>query len=82
MADTLIAPEPRRELAHRVSGGISVTLYWDVEEDSTSVEIFDDATEQTLHFDVPRACALDAFYHPFAHAGTTGIPLLVAAVDG
>jgi hypothetical protein len=59
-----------RELAHRSGGGIAVTLYWNAEDDSTSVEIFHAATEQTLHFAVPRDHALDAFYHPFAHMQT------------
>jgi hypothetical protein len=31
------------------------------------VEVFHAATEQTLHYVVPRERALDAFYHPFAH---------------
>ena len=58
---------PRRELARRVSGGIEVTLYWSVEDDSTVVEVWQPSTEETLLFTVPRDRALDAFYHPFAH---------------
>lgn len=61
MADT------QRELAHRIGGGIEVTLYWDADDNSTSVEIFHSTTEQTIHFAVPRERALDAFYHPFVH---------------
>ena len=56
-----------QELAHRVSGGIEVTLYWSAADDTTSVEVFQASTETTLHFAVPRERALDAFYHPFAH---------------
>ena len=67
MTHTLISHDARRELAHRVSGGIAVTLYWSADDNSTSVEIFDAATEQTLRFTVPGKRALDAFYHPFAH---------------
>ena len=78
MTDTATDHEPRCELAHRVSGGIAVTLYWNADDGSTSVEIFHAATDQTLHFAVPRERALDAFYHPFAHA-TTRTPLPVAA---
>ena len=63
MADT----HSQRELAHRIGGGIEVTLYWDADDNSTSVEIFHSPTEQTLHFAVPREQALDAFYHPFVH---------------
>lgn len=78
MTDRLTNDEPQRELAHRVSGGITVTLYWNADDNSTSVEIFHAATEQTLHFAVPHERALDAFYHPFAHASATRIPLPVA----
>jgi hypothetical protein len=56
-----------RELAHRVSGGIEVTLYWSAADNTTSVEVFHAATETTLHFGVRGERALDAFYHPFAH---------------
>ena len=58
---------PHRELAHRVNGGIEVTLYWDAHDNSTSVEVWQPATEETLHFTVAQEQALDAFYHPFAH---------------
>jgi hypothetical protein len=82
MTDTLTTHEPQRELAHRVSGGIAVTLYWNANDNSTSVEIFHAATEQTLHFAVPHERALDAFYHPFAHANIAGVPLPVAGGSG
>jgi hypothetical protein len=58
--------EPRRELAHRVSGGIEITLYWSAEDNSTSVEVWHPASEQTLRFGVALERALDAFYHPFS----------------
>jgi hypothetical protein len=65
--DTLADLDPDRGLAHRVSGGIAVTLYWSAVDNGTSVEIFHAATNQTLRFAVPRSHALDAFCHPFAH---------------
>ena len=65
--------QPRRELAQRVSGGIEVTLYWSPLDDSTSVEVWDAASEETLVFDVAAERALEAFYHPFAQ--------LAASVD-
>ena len=74
----MTAPAPgraRRELAHRVSGGTEVALYWSADDDSTSIEIRQLATGVTLELPVPREHALDAFYHPFAH-------LLVARRDG
>jgi hypothetical protein len=56
----------RRELARRSSGGIDVTLYWSSDDDSTSIEIWHSATQETLTFPVAPERALDAFYHPFA----------------
>ena len=58
---------PRRELARRVSGGIEVTLYWSPHNNSTSIEVWQSATDERLHFTVAREAALEAFYHPFAH---------------
>jgi hypothetical protein len=67
MIDPSTNHDSQRELAHRISGAIEVTLYWNADENGTSVEVFHAATEQTLRFAVARAHALDAFYHPFAH---------------
>ena len=78
MSDPFINSSSRRELAHRVSGGIEVTLYWNVDDNTTSVEVFQDATGVTLCLSVPRERALDAFYHPFAHANIIGMPAHVA----
>jgi hypothetical protein len=58
---------PRRELAHRHSGGIEVTLYWSAHDNTTCLEIRQPASAETLLFSVPRERALDAFYHPFSH---------------
>ena len=54
------------ELAHRVSGGMEIRLYWNADEDSTSVEVWEPASGELLLFEVPRGRALEAFYHPFA----------------
>lgn len=58
--------QPRRELAHRTSGGIEVALYWSPLDDSTTVEVWDAFSEETLAFAVAPERALEAFYHPFA----------------
>ncbi len=58
---------PRRELARRASGGIEVTLYWSAHDNSTRIEVWQSASEETLHFSVAPELALEAFYHPFAH---------------
>lgn len=61
----------RRELAHRISGGIEVTLYWRADDNSTSIEVWQPASEERLAFVVSSEDALEAFHHPFAHLPTT-----------
>ena len=58
--------KPRRELARRVSGGIEVALYWSPLDNSTTVEVWEVASQETLVFAVTPDRALEAFYHPFA----------------
>ena len=57
----------RRELAHRASDGLEITLYWSPDENATSVEVYHRATGETIGFPVAADRALDAFHHPFAH---------------
>jgi hypothetical protein len=57
----------RRELAQRVNAGLEITLYWNPRDNSTSIEVYQDSTEETITFPVPADRALDAFHHPFAH---------------
>jgi hypothetical protein len=64
----------RRELAHRVAGGLEVTLYWSSADNSTSVEVRHVASETTLRFAVPPDQALDAFYHPLVHVEYPATP--------
>jgi len=71
--------EPRRELARRVSGGIEVTLYWTPLENTTTVEVWDSAHDETLVFAVPPERALEAFYHPFAQLSASFDELVPAA---
>jgi hypothetical protein len=54
------------ELAYRVSGGMEIRLYWDADEGSTSVEVWQPASGELLLLEVPPDRALEAFYHPFA----------------
>jgi len=72
--------QPRRELAHRVSGGLEVTLFWGSLDDSTTVEVYDAVTEETIVFPVPPERALEAFYHPFAQL-TASFDELVPVAD-
>ena len=76
MTDSL-AIGARRELAHRISGSIEITLYWSPEGNGISVEVRErDSTQLLLAFPVARESALDAFYHPFVHL--LGMPCDVA----
>jgi len=63
-----------RELAHRVSSGLEVTLYWNAADNGTSIAVRHLASETTLRFAVPADQALDAFYHPLAHVGYSIAP--------
>jgi hypothetical protein len=56
-----------RELARRVTGGLEITLYWDAHDNTTSIEVQQKATAETISFPVAADRALDAFHHPFAH---------------
>jgi hypothetical protein len=57
----------RRELAHRVSNGISVSLFWETVGDRLSLEVYDEGGDEFFQLDVPRDRALDAFHHPYAY---------------
>jgi hypothetical protein len=54
-----------------VSGGIEIALYWSAHDNSTSVEVRQRASDETILFTVDRERALEAFYHPFAHLPTS-----------
>lgn len=63
--------QPRRELARRMSGGIEVTLYWSPFDNTTTVEVWQATSEETLVIPVAGEHALEAFYHPFAQLATS-----------
>jgi len=71
MSDT-VKKIPRRELAHRVSGGLEITLYWRPHDDVVSIAVYQLATEETISFRVPSDRALDAFQHPFVYLPDRG----------
>ena len=70
MSTTLANPTRRRELGRRVSGSAEIALYWNAEDNSTSIEIWHTTTDETITFAVARERALDAFRHPFAYLVT------------
>jgi hypothetical protein len=66
-----------RELAYRESDGLEVSLVWDPSDDALTVVVTDRRTGEEFDFAPDRRRALDAFYHPFAHAiprGATSWP--------
>ena len=57
----------RRELAHRESAGIAVSLFWSPDGKAITVEVIDLRTDEFFALDVAPELALDAFQHPFAY---------------
>jgi hypothetical protein len=57
-----------RELDHRSSDDIEVTLLWSARTNRVFVLVLEQRTEALFHFEVPPAEALDAFHHPYAYA--------------
>jgi len=64
MNTTLSMP---RELDHRESGGVSVTLLWYEESNRVVVHVDDPDTGEQLDLEVAGRDALDAFRHPYAY---------------
>ena len=58
----------RRELAHRISDGIEVTLFWRQATDAVDLEVLDSRTGEMLAVDVEPPAALEAFNHPYPYA--------------
>jgi hypothetical protein len=73
----------QRALAHRVSGGIHVSLYWDEVDDTLTLEVYDAKSDDYFELGVPRDRALDAFHHPYAYlaASKSRKPDEVAAAE-
>jgi hypothetical protein len=61
------------ELAVRENDGLAVSLFWSKATGRTRVLVVDQMFKAELHVEVPPACALDAFYHPFAYAAGRGL---------
>jgi hypothetical protein len=75
------APTDRRELAHRASDGIEVTLFWTKRSNGVTVAVLDTRSDERLEFDVERAAALDAFNHPYAYAASRRVRPVRAPID-
>jgi hypothetical protein len=60
-----------RELDHRESDGIAVTLVWYEDSNRVAVRLVDRREDDELELEIPAHDALDAFRHPYAYlAGT------------
>ena len=69
----------RRELAHRESDGLQVSLFWSKSTNRVTVEVVDERLADRFAFDVPGRKALDAFHHPYAYAGDHTLDLPAAS---
>jgi hypothetical protein len=56
------------ELAKRAANGLEVALLWNRSSNRVKVAVSDERICHHLDFEVGRADALSAFYHPFADA--------------
>jgi hypothetical protein len=64
----------RRELAHRRSDGIDVSLLWSRPAKSLSVVVLDQGSGASFELVVENGTeALDVFRHPFAYAAWRGV---------
>jgi phosphotransferase system HPr-like phosphotransfer protein len=73
------AATPRRELAHRSTNGIEVTLVWTESTNTVAIAVLDTHSGEELEFEVDGARALDAFNHPYAYAATGRLHSMQAA---
>ncbi len=64
----------RRELAHRRSDGIDVSLLWSSPAESLSIVVLDQGSGGSFEVVVENGTeALDVFRHPFAYAAWRGV---------
>ena len=57
-----------RELAHRSSAGVDVTLYWHPTLDELTVWVRDQRHGTQFEIHPQRHLALDVYHHPYAYA--------------
>ena len=65
--------QPPRELAHRVTDGVDIVLFWNEATDELTVYVSDERNGAYFELAAPRNQALDVFYHPYAYAASRGI---------
>jgi hypothetical protein len=60
---------PLRELAHRSSNGVDVTMLWDPATDRVHVAVIDYEVGEAFDVPVCDANPMDVFNHPYFYAG-------------
>lgn len=78
MTATLTTLPSRRELDHRYTNGIDVTLSWCPASNRLYVTVLDE-TGDFFELVVEAHEALDVFHHPFAYAAHRDVHLLDVA---
>jgi hypothetical protein len=78
MTATLTTLPTRRELDHRNSNGVDVTLSWCPASNRLLVTVLDEAGE-FFELVVEAHEALDVFHHPYAYAAHRDVHLLDVA---
>jgi hypothetical protein len=63
-----------RELAHRATDGLEVTLFWRETTNELSVCVSDERSGAYFELATEPHQALDVFYHPYSYAAFKGIP--------
>jgi hypothetical protein len=76
---TATTPTERRELAHRTSDGIEVTLSWSNPSKRVTIAVLESHSDDAFEFDVDGSAALDAFNHPYAYAAAREVRNLAAS---
>jgi hypothetical protein len=75
---TAAASTERRELAHRTTDGIEVTLFWNKPSNNVTIAVLDSHSDEAFAFEADGTAALDAFNHPYAYAATRQVRNLAA----
>jgi hypothetical protein len=63
-----------RELAHRVTDGVEVVLFWNSMTHELTVCVCDDRAGSYFELATEPDRALDVFYHPYSYAAFQGVP--------
>ena len=75
----LVSDTDVRELDHRSTDGIDVTLLWSQQANRVWIAVVDEKRGGWFEQDVHPALALDAFRHPFSYANRDRDELPIAA---